>query len=64
MSIGQFCAEYELDIGIEKKLDDNQCTCAQMLCYITAQELKEMDFYHGEIAGLRIAIEKWSVPNK
>jgi hypothetical protein len=44
------------------KFTENFYKHARALRFVTIDELKEMGFRLGEIAGLRDAVESWSVP--
>jgi hypothetical protein len=60
MAIDMFCTQYQLGEGILKKLTDNSYTHARMFRFVTIQDLKEMHFRLGEVAGLRDAVDRWS----
>lgn len=62
MPLSKFCQQYDLGPNILKKLQDNYYSDARVLRFVTIDELKEMDFRLGEIAGLRDAVERWSIP--
>jgi hypothetical protein len=62
MSLADFCSLYDLSPGIFQKLIDNDYKTARFLRFLTFPEMKEMGFKLGEIAGLRDAVELWSVP--
>jgi hypothetical protein len=62
MPISQFCTNFGLGPAIIKKFENNFYMDARVLRFVTMDELKEMDFRLGEIAGLRDAVERWSVP--
>jgi hypothetical protein len=57
-----FCAEYDLGDNILSKLIKNAYKEARFLRFVTIAELKEMGFQLGEIAAIRDAVERWSVP--
>ena len=61
LPLADFCTLYDLSPGIFQKLIDNDYKTAHFLCFLTFPEMKEMGFKLGEIAGLRDAVEKWSV---
>jgi hypothetical protein len=61
MTMAVFCAQYNVRKETLDKFKKNFYTDADMLRFITLDELKEMGFLLGEIARLRIAIERWSV---
>ena len=62
MPIAQFCIEYELDDSICSRLDDNGFKVSRVLQYVVVDELKEMGFKFGEVAALKDAVGRWSVP--
>lgn len=62
MTMATFCAQYKVRKETLDKFEKYFYTDADMLHFITVDELKEMGFLLGEIAGLRVAIERWSVP--
>lgn len=62
MPLEDFCTLYDLSPSIFQKLTDNDYKTARFLRFLTFPELKEMGFKLGEIAGLRDAVELWSVP--
>lgn len=61
MSIDDFCELYNLGGAILGKFTENGFTRARMLRFIHIEELKEMGFKIGEIAGMKDAVETWSV---
>ncbi|KAG1837958.1 hypothetical protein C8R48DRAFT_666962 [Suillus tomentosus] len=62
MSIVAFCALYQLDDSIATKFASHSFKEARLLRYVTFSDLKEMEFKFGEIAALRDAVERWSIP--
>jgi hypothetical protein len=62
MPLSEFCMQYSLDAGILTKFTTNGFTHVRMLRFIRIDELKEMEFHLGDIAGLKDAVERWSVP--
>jgi hypothetical protein len=56
----QFCELYHLGNQILKKFVDNGYMRSRMLRFIQIEELKEMHFLLGEIAGLKDVVERWS----
>ncbi|KAG1895219.1 uncharacterized protein F5891DRAFT_984425 [Suillus fuscotomentosus] len=62
MSIVAFCALYQLDDSITTKFASHSFKEAHLLRYVTFSDLKEMEFKFGEIAALRDAVERWSIP--
>jgi len=61
LPIAQFCAEYGLGSQTAQKFAENCYTHARVLRFVAIKELKQMGFRLGEIAGLRDAVERWSV---
>ena len=61
ISLLQFCELYHLGDHILKKFVDNGYTRSRMLRFVQIEELKEMQFLLGEIAGLKDAVERWSI---
>ena len=62
MLLATFCFEYNITEVVQKKLDDEGYTDAHLLQYVSVAELKEASFKNGEIASLKYAVSKWSVP--
>ncbi|KAG2345633.1 hypothetical protein BDR05DRAFT_946676 [Suillus weaverae] len=62
MSIVVSCALYQLDNSITMKFASHSFKEAHLLHYVTFSDLKEMEFKFGEIAALRDAVERWSIP--
>jgi hypothetical protein len=62
MSIVAFCILYQLDDSIAMKFASHSFKEARLLRYVTFSDLKEMEFKFGEIAALRDAVERWSIP--
>ena len=62
MPLAAFCFEYNVTEVVRKKLDDEGYTDAHLLQYVSVVELKEAGFKNGEIASLRYAVSKWSMP--
>jgi hypothetical protein len=63
MPLTEFCMVYDLGPSLLEKFHDNSYKDARVLRFVTIAELKEMNFRLGEIAALRDAVERWSVPN-
>ena len=61
MSISEFCDLYALGPGILEKFTSHLYKDARVLRFVTLGDLKEMGFRLGEIAGLRDAVELWSI---
>ena len=62
MPLAAFFSEYNVTEVVWKKLDDEGYTDAHLLQYVLVFELKEAHFKNGEIASLKYAVSKWSVP--
>jgi len=62
MPLAAFRSEYNITEVIHKKLDDEGCTDAHLLQYVSVSELKEAHFKNREIVSLKYAVSKWSVP--
>ncbi|KAG6905939.1 hypothetical protein DXG01_016784 [Tephrocybe rancida] len=62
MPLAEFCNKYDLSNTVLQKLSDNSYNSAQVLRFVTVDELKAMDFRMGEVAAFRDAVEQWSVP--
>jgi hypothetical protein len=60
MLLDQFGTNYGLGPETLKKFEQNYYTNAHVLQFVTINELNEMDFCLGKIAGLRDAVEQWS----
>lgn len=61
MSLSDFCNIYNLGQRVLDTFTEHSYKTARILRFVTIAELKEMGFRFGEIAGLRDAIETWSV---
>jgi hypothetical protein len=61
MDIAVFCQQFGLAAQTLEKLKDNCYGKAQVLRFVHIDDLKQMGFRMGEIAGLQDAVEKWSV---
>ena len=62
MTISKFCAHYELGDGTCQKFITHGYECARVLRFIRLDDVTKMELCLGEIAELRDAIERWSVP--
>ncbi|KAJ7229840.1 hypothetical protein GGX14DRAFT_581427 [Mycena pura] len=60
LSINMFCLQYDLDFGIAELFDKNKFKRTSEFEFVGLNDLKEMGFARGEIAGLQVAIRKWS----
>ncbi|KIK74393.1 hypothetical protein PAXRUDRAFT_175847, partial [Paxillus rubicundulus Ve08.2h10] len=63
MTVTDFCNMYKLDDDIATKLSSHSFKDAQLLCFISFSDLKDMDFKIGKVAALHDAVEKWSILN-
>ena len=61
MPISEFCELYSLGPDILERFASHMYKNARVLRFVTLGDLKEMGFRLGEIAGLRDAVESWSV---
>jgi len=61
MDIAIFCQQFNLAPQTLEKLKENYYGKAQVLRFVHIDDLKEMGFRMGEIAGLQDAVEKWSL---
>ena len=62
MTITEFCAHYDLGDGTRQKFITHGYERARVLRFITLDDVTKMELRLGEIAELRDAIERWSVP--
>ena len=60
--LAAFCSQYNIADAVQKKLADEGYTDAHLLQYVSIAELKEAGLRNGEIASLKYAVAKWSVP--
>jgi len=63
MPLSEFCTKYGLGLHTLQKFEDSYYTDACVLQFVTIDELKQMEFHLGEIAGLRDVVELWLVLN-
>jgi hypothetical protein len=61
MLIADFCATYDLVRPIKDKLVENGYLHSRFLCFVTIDELKQMNFLLGEIATIRDEVNRWSL---
>jgi hypothetical protein len=61
MSINDFCELYNLGGAVLGKFTENKFTRARMLRFVHIEELKEMGFKIGDIAGMKDVVETWSI---
>jgi hypothetical protein len=62
LTLEDFCSQYQVDLGVRKKLYDEGYKTSHHLQYATVSELKEAGFRIGEIASLKDAFARWSIP--
>lgn len=60
LQLADFCMTYTLKNEILNRFSENGFETLNQLCYITLNDLKEMEFKRGEIAGIQDAIATWS----
>jgi hypothetical protein len=62
MPINDFCRLYDLGDAILQKFLNNGYAHSRMLRFVQLAELKEMNFMLGEIAAMKDAVKRWSIP--
>lgn len=62
LTLQDFCTQYDITDTVRNKLSDEGYTNSRVLQYIAIEELKEVGFKNGEIASLKDAVIRWSVP--
>jgi len=62
MTLQDFCTQYDITDNVCKKLFDEGYTNSRVFQYVAVEELKEVGFKNGEIASLKDAVARWSVP--
>lgn len=62
MPLGEFCERYNLGANVLARFTENFYKEACVLRFVMVDELKEMGFRLGEIAGLCDAVDSWSAP--
>ncbi|KAF8179367.1 hypothetical protein K438DRAFT_2021682 [Mycena galopus ATCC 62051] len=60
LAISAFCEMYNLDTDIADRFTQNRYKRTMAFKFIEVSELKEMGFMNGEIAELKVAVDKWS----
>lgn len=60
LTIDDFCIRYDLAEVIRDKLKDNEYTGSHEFQHIEINDLKEMRFLTGHIAGLKEAVRMWA----
>lgn len=61
LTVQDFCATYELDHAIHKRLLDNGYRRTRSFKHIEIEDLKAMGFMRGDIAELKEAVYLWAV---
>ena len=64
MPLNEFCSLYKITETVRQKLDDEGYTDAHLMQYVSVVELKEAGLKNREVASLKYAVVRWSVPNK
>jgi hypothetical protein len=62
LDLEDFCLQFGVDISVYQKLSNEGYKTSHHLQYATVSELKEAGFRIGEIASLKDAIARWSLP--
>lgn len=62
LGLEEFCIQYQVDSMVHQKLDDEGYKTSHHLQYATVAELKETGFRIGQIASLKDAFSRWSIP--
>jgi hypothetical protein len=62
LTLEDFCSLYQVDDAVRQKLSDEGYKTSSHLQYAMVQELKETGFRIGEIASLKDACARWSLP--
>jgi hypothetical protein len=62
MPINNFCHLYDLGDDILQKFLNNGYAHSRMLRFVQLAELKDMNFMLGEVAVMKDAVERWSIP--
>lgn len=63
LALEDFCSQYQVDLAVRQKLFDEGYKTSHHLQYATVSELKEAGFRIGEIASLKDAFARWSIPS-
>jgi hypothetical protein len=63
MTLPEFCTLYKITNAVQKKLVEEGYTDSHLMQYVSVAELKEAGLKNGEIASLKYAVARWSVPN-
>jgi hypothetical protein len=62
MPINDFCHLYGLGNSVLKKFISNSYAHLCMLRFVQLSKLKEMNFLLREVAAMKDAVERWSIP--
>jgi hypothetical protein len=62
LTLQEFCNQFDVTANVYNKLVNKGYTNSQVLQYVAIDELKEMGFKFGEIALLKDAVARWSLP--
>ena len=62
LDLEDFCSQFGVDISVHQKLSNEGYKTSHHLQYATVSELKEVGFRIGEIASLKDAVVRWSLP--
>ena len=62
LTLADFCAIYELTENIQTKLDENGYNGSHTFRFAELQDLKDAGLKAGEIAQMKDAIWRWSLP--
>ena len=62
MPISDFCHLYGLGNSVLEKFTSNGYAHSHMLRFVQLSELKEMNFLLGEVAVMKDAVKRWSIP--
>lgn len=60
--LSEFCTLFDVSTTVHDKLLHEGFTSSRTLQYLTLPDLKEMGFKYGEIASIKDAVARWSVP--
>ena len=64
MPLNELCSLFKIAETVYQKLDDEGYTDAHLMQYVSVAELKEAGLKNGEVASLKYAVARWSVPNE
>lgn len=64
LPLQEFCIQFDVSEAVCHRLREEGFTSSRTLQYIAIDNLKEMKFKLGEIASLKDAVARWSVPNQ